>query len=305
MNLTVRQAERLVKVLNFDGIENIQIDGQDRIALYIAKRREMSISKFTKTIYDNLESINDIEELRRLMKSLTQNCSDKYHYFVDSMRTKIMSKIEKMQKETKRKNNKLPNNLEWIIEGIAKGDLDIEKAKLAIQAEAKRFVLENEQNKFTLNEEQKSRQYIYKIRNVIAKNGMEFKIENPITSIEMYGKLTENIKEGIIAITKNLIAKRDYQTAEEIFNHYSSDEYEECTTQLKREIIRAKLGSFVLNGIKKGVPEDKEEEFFRTINKLITDGYVDIKLVPLGKNRDGSREITLADIWVNEFNIGR
>lgn len=304
-NLTLNQAERLVSVLNFSNINDLELDANDKIVYNIERRHSVAISKFARTIFDNLDSINDIDELNRLRKSLTKNSANKYYFAVDSVKTKLAAKVQKIQLEQCKKVNRLPESIRWIAEDIAKGKLDVEKARLAIQEEAEKFVAGREKNKFTLNAEQKSRQYIHGIRDSIQKGNMENKIENPIASIEAYAELSDNLREGITAITKNLIARKEYESATSVCEHYPSEEYEACTTQLQREIIRARLGDFILNGIKKGVPEGKEQEFFKTINILIRDGRADLKAVPLGKNRDGSREINLSDIWDDQFNIGR
>lgn len=48
-----------------------------------------------------------------------------------------------------------------------------------------------------------------------------------------------------------------------------------------------------------GTPEE-ERSYFELIQKLLNDNNVKLASIPLGKSRDGLKNITLADIWENE-----
>ena len=65
----------------------------------------------------------------------------------------------------------------------------------------------------------------------------------------------------------------------------------------RKEIRNAEIADMVLKGIHMQGTADEEEQYFKTLEKGIRNGNIKLGAVSLGKNQDGSKTITLADIW--------
>ena len=66
---------------------------------------------------------------------------------------------------------------------------------------------------------------------------------------------------------------------------------------LKRKIKNAEIGDLVLKGLKMDGTKKEKVEFFKKIEEGIRLGNVKTLAVKLGKSQNGTREITLADIY--------
>ena len=66
---------------------------------------------------------------------------------------------------------------------------------------------------------------------------------------------------------------------------------------LKRLVRSAKVGDLVYRTINSEVSPEDEEKFWRLLQEGLKMGNVSMRDISLGKNKDGSKEITLEDIW--------
>ena len=69
---------------------------------------------------------------------------------------------------------------------------------------------------------------------------------------------------------------------------------------LRLKIRNAEISDIVLKGINTQGTEEEEREYFELIEKGIKMENVKLRAISLGKSQDGTRNITLADIWTDE-----
>ena len=70
--------------------------------------------------------------------------------------------------------------------------------------------------------------------------------------------------------------------------------------KLRKQIRNEEISDIVLKGLNMNGTEREERTYFELIEKGIKMGNIKLGAVSLGKSQDGLRNITLADIWVDE-----
>ena len=133
----------------------------------------------------------------------------------------------------------------------------------------------------------------------------QYNIENPEKTIMLMEELNNGkIELAVRTVVKNLINRKEFEKAKEVYKKFSSKDKESSLSiyirDLKKEIRNNEIGDFVLRGINmKGTPEEKSK-FIELIEKGIRQKNINLDAVPLGKSQDGLKNITLADIWTDE-----
>ena len=97
---------------------------------------------------------------------------------------------------------------------------------------------------------------------------------------------------------------KDFERAKEVCDKFSSrnDENQIATyiMKLKKEIKNDEIGEMVLKGINMNGTYEEERAYLELIEKGLKLGRVKLEAVSLGKSQDGLKNITLADIWIDE-----
>ena len=195
-----------------------------------------------------------------------------------------------------------------IITGIANGNLDVNSAKQIIADQSSKKVKGRKMLKFGLTEKQERDVLISGIRKVLTERGTEFPIKSPEITMQILQELTaEGITAGgltsnLNVVVRNQLARRKFDEAEKLCEAYGIKQKDNIPNSayirgLKRLVRSAKVGDLVYRTINSEVSPEDEEKFWRLLQEGLKMGNVSMRDISLGKNKDGSKEITLEDIW--------
>lgn len=290
--------------LNIDQLSEIlnlvsSIKKQDEIKKSMEKK---VVRKFIETIDAYQIETDNIEELKILRKMLSNNLKKHNYNFSTSVEFKINNKISKIQSENYRvkATQKIPNEIKQIIIDLSKGLLDIEKSKEIIKEEARKQVQSNK-GKFALSQAQREKMILNQIKTNISHDNDEWYITDPEKFIlQMSQLLNGDMDSSINSVVKNLIYRKDYTIARSICEKYKNINNSYIIDTLRKDIKRAEIGEFVLKGIQMNGSIEEERRYFEKIEKGLKEGKINLALIPLGKSEDGTRKISLKDIWVEE-----
>ena len=302
--LTVEQADKLYVLLKSDLLEDLKRTRTDNVDTMIMKKRKLIMKKLIDAIDIAQTQTEEIEELEDLRKKLTTKLEPYNSVWIERVKNKIKNKILNIkQKETfDRIRNDVPVEIESVIRNLAAGTLDIQEANEIIEKEAKKRKENKLKNKFVLTEEQEKRQILIQIKKVLMNKAEQYYIENPETTIAQLQELSGGEMETAIrTVVKNLTATKDFERAKETCAQYPDNnkksQFAMYIRKLKKEIRNDEISSIVLQGINMNGTDEEEKTYFNFIEKGLNSGNVNIKSISLGKSQDGSRTITLADVW--------
>ncbi len=308
--LTIEQLEKLYFLMASNTLQQLRRFRKDTIDLVIVKTRKMIIQKMAEAIDIAQSQTDEVEELKRLKRKITTEMTKMEPIIVGGVKRKIEGKIARLhQHEVLDKiKNDIPANIETIIRSLANGTLDIQEANRIINEEAKRRVDSKPKTKFSLNEEQERKQVLIQINTVLMEKAKKYQIVNPEASIKQAQELFgDGIEQTIRMVVMNLVGREKFEIAKEICNKYSEEEeyFNGPMAMLRREVKNAEIGNMVLRGINMHGTEKEENEYFEMLEKGLKSGNVRLGSVSLEKSKDGLRNITLADIWVDENQRGK
>ncbi len=310
--LTLEQCEELTNLLmNLPNVKLTDVQkhaistGADVNLLIIVNNfRKTIIGKFASSIDLAQKQTEDIEELKLLNKKLTSGIVKENSIAVSKVRDEIYSKISNIQTKNaiEKIRNEVPEGILHIIEDLTNGTIDIDKSKEIINLEVQKKLKTQPNNRFSLTEEQVRTQIIIQIRRVLQDKADRFRIKDPEKAIYDFQKLTDNsdLDMALQTVIGNLVATKDFEIAKQILNKFStgkgSNKLISACKSLRYNIKTAEIGDMILKGIRAvGTPEE-EEKYFELIKNGIKESNIDLSFIPLGKSRDGSRNITFQDI---------
>ena len=133
----------------------------------------------------------------------------------------------------------------------------------------------------------------------------QYHIDNPEKTILQIQELCDGeLEQAIRTVVKNLTNVKDFERAKEVCNKFSSKDNESSLSayirKLRKQIRNEEISDIVLKGLNMNGTEREERTYFELIEKGIKMGNIKLGAVSLGKSQDGLRNITLADIWVDE-----
>lgn len=312
--LNIKQAEKLYSLMQSEELKGLDLEikgkhirSTDKIEQYINKKRIDIINKLVKAVDIAQSQTEEIEELGNLNRILTIEISQINPVQVGAVRGRIERKMENInqQKAVDRVRNDIPTSIDSIIEDIVNGTLDIEVANEIIAEEAKKRVESKPKTRFTLTEEQEKRQIKIQIRNMIMEKPEQYHIENPETTVMLIQELFGGeLEQAIRTVVRNLIAIKDFESAKAVCNEFVRKDEKgtllEYITMLKKDIRNAEISDIVLKGINMEGTEDEDRRYFELIEKGLRQTSIKLSAISLGKSQDGSKNITLADIWTDE-----
>ena len=305
--LTIEQAEKLHYILQSEELKKLNSSITDKIDFYMNRSRKIVIKKLAEAIDIAQAQSDELEELKGLERKLTMGMQQNNQIVVGAVKSRIGNKISKIiqQKAIDRIRNDVPEDIEFIIREIANGTLNIQIANKIIDKEAKKRVQKKPKTRFSLTEEQEKRQILIQIRTVLIEKSEQYHIDNPEKTILQIQELCDGeLEQAIRTVVKNLTNVKDFERAKEVCNKFSSKDNESSLSayirKLRKQIRNEEISDIVLKGLNMNGTEREERTYFELIEKGIKMGNIKLGAVSLGKSQDGLRNITLADIWVDE-----
>lgn len=308
LQLPMKQAEKIYVLLNSQELDALNTSVIDKLDYYINRERMRSLKNYAKSIELEQYEVYDIEKLKTLERKITVGMASKDPIVAGTVKDKISNKILSMRKNEaiNRIRNDIPESITKIIQGLVDGNIDIEEANKIIDEETKRRISDKPKTVFRITEEQERRQILIQIKQSISNNLDQYYIQNPETTIIKLQELTgESIEQSISTVVQSYIKQKDFETAKSICDKFGKDEEKNnehgiYMRTIRNEIRNAEISDIVMNLINMEVSPEQEGQYYSLIEKGIKKGNVNLRAISLGKSKDGTRNITLADIWHDE-----
>ena len=305
--LTIEQAEKLHYILQSEELKKLNSSITDKIDFYMNRSRKIVIKKLAEAIDIAQAQSDELEELKGLERKLTIEMQQSNQIVVGTVSSRIRNKISKIiqQEAIDKIRNDIPENIEFIIKEIANGTLDIQTANKLIAKEAKKRIENKPKTRFSLTEEQEKGQILIQITTALIEKPEQYHIENVEKTIMQIQELCGgNLEQAIRTVVKNLTNIKDFERAKKVCDKFSSKDNESplsrCIRRLRKQIKNDEISDIVLKGINMDGTIEEERIYIEMIEKGLKMGNIKLGAISLGKSQDGSKDITLADIWGGE-----
>ena len=307
-DLPIEYAERLNVLINSSELQGINVDISDKADISVKATKRKMACQLAEAINFKQYDVEDIEELKILASKITVGMEREIPTLAVAVKNRIVSKISSIRQKNAidRIKNDIPESIISVITALTRGKIDIEKACLIIDEESEKRLTGKPKTKFGLTKEQEKKQVLNQIKTVIAERADQYPIQDPKAVVLQIQQLCGGtIGQATAIVVKNLIARKDFETATSICDKYLGNDV--GSLSIRNEIRNARIADLVLKGINMNGTVEEETAYFKLIEKTIKDEKVSLEAIALGKSKDGLRNITLANIWVNkiERNISR
>ena len=306
-NLSLDQASRLVSIMESQKINPALQFFMPDITGKIKWIKKSTYSRLAEAIDTQMEDITDIDKLENLSKMLKYDM-ERSNLYVTTIKSKLQRKIDKLRTEERLRSLRedIPDDIRTIIEGIAKGELDIKEANDIIAQKAKEKVSGRKATRFTLTEEQERRQYIAQIKKALNEQGNKYPIENPEKTMEILKQLTNDSSLTILnTVIANQMSRKKFDEAQALCQEYiarSKGNTEDIAYlySVRKRIRNSKIGDLVYRTIHSDISPEDEEKFWNLLQDGLRMGNVKMSNISIGKTQDGLRTITLEDVWPDD-----
>ena len=306
--LPIEQAEEFYTLMCSEQLKGLNISTIDRIDYYIHKQRRKCAVQVAKSIEIKESSVDDLEELLKLQEKITYSMVRESPIYVGRVKNRISNKITaiRQQQALARIRDDISESINTIITDLASGNIDIQKANAMINEETKRRIEKKPRTKFSLKEEQERGQILIQIRMAIAEKSEQYHIQDPEKAVLQIQELCGgSLGLAMSAVVKNLIQRKEFETAKGICDKFSKTEKEsehiKYVRGLKNEIRNAEISDIVMKAINMRGTDEEERACFELVEKGLKMGHVKLSAISLGQSEDGLENITLADIWTDDI----
>lgn len=155
--LPMAQTKKLYILMCSVKLRGLDIHPEDRIDYAIRKRQKVLATHFAMAVELEHYETEDIEELQKLDKKITQDIVSENPIPIGAIKKKISNKIGniRQQQTINRIRNDISTSIISVITDLVNGNIDIQKANTIIDDEAKRRVENSPKTKFSLTETRK------------------------------------------------------------------------------------------------------------------------------------------------------
>lgn len=308
-SVNLDQARQLMSIVESGKIDVSLKYFSREVAEKIKKIRKSAHSTLADAVEAEVDDVSDMSELESLSRMLNADM-EKGNYHVQNAKSRIQRRIDKIRLEQRMKSLRedIPDDIKAIIEGIAKGELDIAAAKSVIAEKAAERVRGKKATRFTLTEEQERRQYLAMIRKALNEQGSKYPIERPEKTIELLEQLTDDTSlTNLNTVIANQTSRKKFDEAQDLCKEYiskSKDNMEDIAylNSVRKRIRNEKIGDLVYRTIHSDISAEDEKKFWDLLQQGLSMGNVKMSNINIGRTQDGLRNITLQDIWPDEEN---
>lgn len=312
LELTIEQAEKLYTLISSEYLKGLRKDREDKIDYIINLYRKRIINQWVQAIDLKQKESESIEELRSLERRITVELAKESPVLANTIKRTIANKITQIQQKNAidRIRNDISENISAVITDLVNGNIDMEIANKIIDEEARNKVASKPKTKFGLTEDAERRQILIQIRTAISEKADKYEVENPETLVAQIQELCKvGLEEAVRIVVNNLVARKDFKTARSLCDKFA-DRYKDTQvaryiTNLKYNITNAEFGDIILKGIKTSRTIEEESAYVEMIEKALATQNIRLSGIPLGKSKDGLRDITLADVWTEQKDINK
>lgn len=200
--------------------------------------------------------------------------------------------------------NNISADIEKIIEDLANGEIDIQCANEAVEAEARRKVESSKGSKFGLTLDGQRRQILTQIHTALREKADEYIIKSPSKAIKGLIELggADSI-QAVTIVTQNFIERKEYGRALAICEMSFKSPSDEETRQvrlLKRQIKAAKLGDLARKMLSSEKSLEEREAEYETLKTAMKMEGINASQILIGKTNSGNIPVYLNKILVDE-----
>lgn len=307
-NFSEGQLEKIVKLLyDKDTFEVPSSTSNRGLIRMMSLYKQKYVSKLAQEIGNRKNSISNISELQKLKLIITPEMEKEFPICVTPVKMQIDSKISKLTKERALSN--LENNYSKTIQEIATKivgeNIDIESIQEDVKNEINSQMNNSTKGRFSLSESGHKDQILYKIGILLKSKADKYDIINEDETMKalktVFGK---DDGSNLKVIVNNYIAKKEYKRAYSICDKYDRNDAEYGDVAKKINILRnkikcAEIGDIVLRGLNSNASYDELEKFKNVVENEINKYGIKPSSIPLGKNKDKTKDITLEDIMTD------
>lgn len=307
--LSIDYLEMLTKLLQNKEFDGIVVDITDKTMFYFNQTRGKVISDLATAIDEQMQAINDIEKLTELDRRLPLAFVSKNSVTISGVKNKIRNKIVKLTQEKALASirNDISENVESILTGLTGNNLELEQMQALLKSEVAERLERKNKEATPANEEHERRQVIIQIKSVLADRADKYKVTNPESTIMRLYELSgrNDLQTAIRTVVKNFSERKEFDIARSLCEKYLTEHkdelggYKSPLYMLNEEIKNAQIGDFILRGLQAQGSVEDEINYVQLIQRGLKNK--NLRAIPLGKNKDGVRNITLADIWEAEI----
>lgn len=304
--LSINQIQKIISILKDEKI-NYSFKYFSEYSVNIIKKtiKNMYI-RLTNAINEKADVTTDLNQLEQLYKLIPYNMEEK-DYSINIVREKLIRKIQNLKNEKVMKgiNYQSPKEIQEIARNIASGILDVETTSEKLKKKAESEYKKSKDNKFKLTKEQRLKQFYSQIGSELKNSSIKYNIIDPEKTIGLLNNLTGmEITNILNIVVTNLINRGKFDEATKLCEQYFTKVNDNTKViylnNLLKQIKNAKLGNMIHRLINSNLSSKEEENIWSLIQKDIEVRNVKMSNVIIEKNKDGSRAITLQDIWPEE-----
>ena len=303
---TIQQAETLLILLEPKNIEKLTFGTlykKDKGKDMLEKNR----AEICRSLYANIDAkqsnTEDIEELKSLARVIARVKKGKDEIFLGALEGKLHNKINRLINEKAKEQRKcaISNEMESIIQSVISGTLNSDLANEVISLEAKKRVTSKPITKFSLTEDEEKKRILSQINFILQEMPEKYSLEDPMLAVKQLQKLHGITQaQAVWTVVTNLINADNLKGARELYNAYASAN--ETMLKLEKKIACHEIGKIVVQILNEEQDWQKDEQYITTIEENIRRRKIPLSAIPLGKSKDGTVSIRLADIWVEDKN---
>ncbi len=303
---SVEQLDKLLTIL----LEKT-ISPDRKVYIKLLTYKKAVATKLSEALKNRIEALTDRPELLN-MKHIIRNSLSKVDYTTASILSEQIDKKISTQQEQNialHTSNKLSANIKDILKAITSSEINEVLVNDALNNEIR--CIKTNTSAFALSEEQKKRQIYFTITRALKNNASEYPIENPVKTMEALQKIFNmSFSTNLRAIVYNYIERKDFKSAQSLCDEYlnnlgyTSKDSDEIK-RTKEDIHKAEIGAIIQKALAVNSNETDLNNFFNILDKKLSAHRYSPGSIPLGKTKDGSKKITLADLYEEKGNFER
>ena len=271
----------------------------DKNAVTITKILSMYMYKLEKAI----NQITDVDELRKLNIQISPELAKMSPIKVNRLKTVIQSRISKLQQQAviDKIKNDVSAELEQVIVGLARGNLEIKEANRIIDAETEKRRKKSPTSQFSLTDEKQREQVLNRIYRSIEESRKQVKIVNPEETMRLLMQLKgASTTEGMEAIVGNLLMLKKYDEAKRFIDSQGDLKNMNQAYILQKKVQIAELGEIAVKMLTSEAEIQELEQYYDLLEKEIRKTGIKTSQIPIGKINNGTVTIYLDKIWDNQ-----
>lgn len=260
-------------------------------------------NKLIKALKGRIEVTTDISELKKLQQLIRRTLAKTDYMTSETLNGQINTKISQIKKiqSTLRQNDDISPSIANILNIITSAEIDKELLKNATNEEISTAT--PDRSTFTLTEKQKNTQVYFKVIRALENHATQYTIKNPTQTIEVLEELFEmGFITNLRGVIHNYIERQDFEPAKALCDDYSK-QFKSTTLEAaeikraKTEIHKAEIGAIILKALKCESSEAELSNFFDILDRQLKAHRYSPQSIPLGRTKDGTKKLTLADLY--------